>query len=55
MDNVTLNMLVAAKEPQRIDSLMCRKIKEIAQRWEELLFVTGEKLELLKCFWVPIV
>ena len=27
----------------------------MAQLWENLLFITGGRLELSKCFWVPIV
>ena len=53
VDDVTLNITVDNTEDQT-ESMVRRKIKHIAQTWEELLFITGGKLELSKCFWVPI-
>ena len=26
----------------------------MAQKWEKLLYLTGGKLELSKCFWIPV-
>ena len=27
----------------------------MAKKWEKLLYITGGKLELSKCFWIPII
>ena len=53
VDDVTIIISVSKQEPQTELSIKTR-MKRIAQKWEQLLFITGGKLELSKCFWVPI-
>ena len=53
VDDVTLNITVEDNENQE-EGIVRRKLKQIAQKWEALLYITGGKLELSKCFWAPI-
>ena len=54
VDDVTIVISVPSHEPQTVGNIK-DKIKDIATTWEQLLFLTGGKLELSKCFWIPIV
>ena len=53
VDDVTIVVSVNKRDPQ---TLVCvkSKVKTIASKWEKLLYITGGKLELSKCFWIPI-
>ena len=53
VDDVTLGVSVPRDQPQT-ESRVHSHIKKTSQLWENLLFITGGKLELSKCFWVPI-
>ena len=53
VDDVTLITNVADDEPQT-EQTVRNKIKYMAQKWEKLLYLTGGKLELSKCFWIPV-
>lgn len=53
VDDVTLVMSIPKGTSQTVN--MVRKmIQRMAQLWDQLLFITGGRLELTKCFWVPI-
>ena len=53
VDDVTLGLSVALEHPQT-EKTVYKHIKRMGQLWEKLLFITGGRLELSKCFWVPI-
>ena len=53
VDNVTLGISIPRDQSQT-ETKVHRHIKRIGQLWERLLFITGGRLELSKCFWVPI-
>ena len=53
VDDVTLFVTLENTE-QQTERHVKRKIKFMATQWERLLFLTGGKLELTKCFWMPI-
>ena len=53
VDNVMLMVTTKFKEEQT-EKQVNRKIKSMARTWEKLLYITGGKLELSKCFWIPI-
>ena len=53
VDDVTLITNVADNEPQT-EQTARNKIKYMARKWEKLLYLTGGKLELSKCFWIPV-
>ncbi len=53
VDDVTLTISISNKKPQTTLRIR-KKIQKVAQTWEKLLFITGGKLELTKCFWVPV-
>ena len=54
VDDVTLIASLHPEEPQT-EKRVRNKLKLMASRWEKLLYLTGGKLELSKCFWIPIV
>jgi len=53
VDDVTLMTTVDFDEPQT-EHRVKAKIYKMANRWEKLLYLTGGKLELSKCFWIPV-
>ena len=53
VDDVTLGLTVPEGSAQT-ESNVRQHIKRMAQLWEQLLYITGGRLELSKCFWVPI-
>ena len=53
VDDVTLFVSLDPKEPQTEEQVK-KRIQRMASKWEKLLFLTGGKLELSKCFWLPI-
>ena len=53
VDDVTLVVSVHPEEEQT-ESLVRTKLRKMATTWEKLLYITGGKLELSKCFWIPI-
>ena len=53
VDDVTLMVTTTFDEPQT-EVYVQNKIKNMATIWEKLLYLTGGKLELSKCFWIPI-
>ena len=54
VDDVTLVLSVPKGKSQT--TTMVRKLtRQMVQLWENLLFITGGRLEVSKCFWVPIV
>ncbi len=53
VDDVTLGNLLSAEQPQT-ESRVHRQIQRMSQLWEQLLYITGGRLELSKCFWIPI-
>ena len=54
VDDVTLGMSIPKKKEQTYE-MVRRQIKKMGQIWEQLLYISGGRLELNKCFWVPIV
>ncbi len=54
VDDVTLMVTTTFEEPQT-EVHVKTKVKHMATIWEKLLYLTGGKLELSKCFWVPII
>ena len=54
VDDVTIFVSIDKETPQTMISVKSQ-IKRIATKWEKLLFLTGGKLELTKCFWIPII
>ncbi len=53
MNDVTLGLSIPRDQKQN-EKTVCKYIKRMSQLWEQLLFITGGRLELSKCFWVPI-
>ena len=53
VDDVTLGLSVPRDQKQN-ENTVYKYIKQMSQLWEKLLFITGGRLELSKCFWVPI-
>ena len=54
VDDVTLGVTVHREQKQTENSVF-RLIKFMKQLWEQLIFITCGRLELSKCYWVPIV
>ena len=53
VNDVTLGLSVPRDQPQN-EYHVFKHIKRMGQLWEKLLFITGGRLELSKCFWIPI-
>ncbi len=53
VDDVTLGLSVPKDQPQT-EHMVYKHIKRMGQLWENLLYLTGGRLELSKCFWIPI-
>ena len=53
VDDVTLGLSVPREQTQT-ENMVQRQIQRMGQLWERLLHITGGRLELSKCFWVPI-
>ena len=53
VDDVTIFVSVNKSAPQTVLGVKNR-LKHIATNWEKLLFLTGGKGELSKCFWIPL-
>ena len=53
VDDVTL-VVSLDRETAQTETNVKKKIQRMASTWEKLLYVTGGKLELSKCFWTPI-
>ncbi len=53
VDDVTLVVSLEREGPQT-ECKVKNKVQQMAAKWEKLLFLTGGKLELSKCFWLPI-
>ena len=53
VDDVTLGLTVP-RDQQQTEAQVFKHIKRMGQLWETLLFITGGRLELSKCFWIPI-
>ena len=54
VDDVTLGVTLH-REQKQTETSVFKLIKFMGQLWEQLLFITGGRLELSKCYWVPIV
>ena len=54
VDDVTLVSSTQRDQAQTY-SMVKNQIKQMGQVWENLLYISGGRLELTKCFWVPIV
>ena len=53
VDDVTLSLSIP-RELKQDEKTVYKYIKRMSQLWEKLLYLTGGRLELTKCFWVPI-
>ena len=53
VDDVTLGVSVPIDQPQT-EKTVHSHVRKMGQLWEKLLFITGGRLELSKCFWAPI-
>ena len=53
VDDVTLLVTTKYSEEQT-ETQVKKRIKRMAKTWEKILHTTGGKLELSKCFWIPI-
>ena len=53
VDDVTLGLSLQKKQRQTEKQVLIQ-IQRMSQLWETLLYITGGRLELSKCFWVPI-
>lgn len=53
VNDVTLGLAIPHEQPQT-ESMVYKQMKQMGQLWENLLFITGGRLELSKCFWIPI-
>ena len=53
VDDVTLGLSLPREVPQN-EHTVHKYLRHMSQLWEKLLFITGGRLELSKCFWVPI-
>jgi len=53
VDDVTLFISLHRRDKQT-ELKVKKKIKQMATQWGKLLYLTGGKLELQKCFWLPI-
>ena len=53
VDDVTLVVSLAPEDPQT-ELNVKQKLQKMASTWEKLLYITGGKLELSKCFWIPV-
>ena len=53
VDDVTLGLSVRKEHPQN-ETTVKNQLKRMSQLWERLLYICGGRLELSKCFWVPI-
>ena len=47
-------MVTTKKSENQTEVSVKKRVKRIAKKWEKLLHVTGGKLVLSKCFWIPI-
>ena len=54
VDDVTLGTSVPREQKQTYGTVR-NQIKKMGKTWEQLLYISGGRLELSKCFWVPIV
>ena len=54
VDDVTLGLSIQ-RDQKQTESMVLRQIKRMAQLWEQLLYISGGRLELSKCFWVPVI
>ena len=54
VDDVTLGLALPKEIPQT-EATVRRHIRRMSQLWEQLLYISGGRLELSKCFWVSIV
>ena len=53
VNDVTLGLALPNDTPQN-EATVRRHIRKMSQLWEQLLYISGGRLELSKCFWVPI-
>ena len=53
VDEVTLGLSIPPEHKQT-EQRVLKQIQQMSQLWVTLLFITGGRLELSKCFWVPI-
>ena len=53
VDDVTLGLSVTRERPQT-ETKVRTLLQRMGQIWEQLLYITGGRLELSKCFWIPI-
>ena len=53
VDDVTLGLSLPKKQKQT-EQKVRQNIKKMSQWWEKLLYITGGRLELSKCYWVPV-
>ena len=53
VDDVTLTLSLS-RDTQQSERKVHAHIKRMSQLWEQLLYITGGRLELSKCFWLPI-
>lgn len=53
VDDVTLGLTIPRESPQT-EQMVYKYVKRMGQLWEKLLYITGGRLELSKCFWIPV-
>ena len=53
VDDVTLGLSIP-KEEDQTERAVYKHMKQMSQLWKALLYITGGRLELSKCFWIPI-
>ena len=53
VDDVTLGLSIKKSQKQTERQVLLH-LRRMSQLWETLLYITGGRLELSKCFWVPI-
>ena len=53
VDDVTLGLSLP-HDTEQTENMVFKHIKKMSQLWERLLYITGGRLELTKCFWIPI-
>lgn len=53
VDDVTLGLSLPSDVAQT-EHMVYKHLKRMSQLWERLLYITGGRLELSKCFWIPI-
>ena len=54
VDDVTLFVSLDRQSTQT-EAQVKKKLQIMATTWERLLYLTGGKLELSKCFWIPVI